>query len=166
MDSKFTEAVIESIELLPSMDKVFPFGFIRVSNNEIDSIYFVALFKDGHEGFIKYDVDGTDWKINSIYYEVDNRIELRFTIDGQLMFKYLHYESDDEIGVIKTKENEYVESYQIKNNDYRKMTEVRDLLVLSNIITKDDDKFKCFDKGNKTYLAVMTQGGQDGFRNR
>ena len=174
MDSKFTDAFMsvvrnEILNRFDSIEFVVPYGFCRFDGDVLDAIYVVVIYKDGHDGFVRYKVD-SDTTIDSLYYEKDHREEFRFSPDGELICKYLHYNQEDEINVIKHKGHKYLGVYRIKNDDYRQMKGNRDLLVDLGIIDKEDDTFKCFDKENKVYLAIVTndvlshiaQGGSHG----
>jgi hypothetical protein len=159
-DGFFTEDFVEdlggaALMAIPSISSVHDIGFVRFIGDRIDCVYLVVTFMDLHTGFIRFNLQHNVWHFDSFYYEVDKRVEYRYSPTGEFMFKYLHFRVDGEIDVIKMKDGEYKGSYQIKDADVINMPERRSLLERNGIIKKGSDQFKVFRKNGMDYIAVV-----------
>lgn len=162
-DGKFCRSFIEMVVpyQIKGIKEIFDIGFVRYKGRYADSIYFAVQFIDNHLGFLKYNVVRGYYVLDSLYYVVNGREELRFDVHGKLIARYLHFKQEYGIDVVKHKGLDFIDSYMIKDNDIRTFTERRDDLVRYSVIRKDSDQFKTFDKSDYEYLAITNKATVD-----
>lgn len=161
---KYTDNFIASVsdeitKTFPLVNEIVPVGFIRYNGDDIDAIYIVVVYKDGHDGFVRFNVEKGVNYIQSAYYEVDNIHEIRVDKEGKMLCEYFHYYTPKQIDVMKYIDNKLVGSYEIRYDDIREYKQRANQLRALGIIEKEENTFQCFDKDGKNYLAIGERHG-------
>lgn len=126
-------------------------GFVRFDNEKLNSIYIVAVFEDGYSGFLKYKYEDDEFKPHSIYVTIDEVLEHRYDLDGELICSYV-----TEGNVIRKLEKGIkTDSYVVGGNQVSKFSKFHKVLKEKKIVKGNNDVFRYFKKGdNVTYLVL------------
>lgn len=140
---------------IPHIIHVIDMGIIRFDDGKLNSIYIEVFFKDMHVGLVKLDCKEDDWVINSVYYTVSHELELRYDLEGNLLYKYITYKDGDKDVIVKIKDDKELDKYIIDTSLEKEFPKLLEQLREKKLIDKPDKVFKYFTKNkNVTYLQI------------
>lgn len=144
------------IPKLPQVGKIFDNGFFRFDKEKLVSIYVQCLYKDLHVGFIKVDC-GKKLKINSMYYAINNSVEVRYNIKGEYLCEYHSRNEGEDLIINRIKYGEKVSEYVINRRSIDNFPNLLKILQDKNMIELSGTKFKFFTKENRSVIYLMVQ---------